>query len=689
MLAPRQSVAAATTNDEADVKTVTEFPRKVREIENTFIPLKDGTRLAARIWLPEDADRNPVPAILEYLPYRKRDGTCDRDALTHPYFAGHGYVAVRVDIRGTGESDGILLDEYLKQEQDDCLEVLQWLARQPWCTGACGMIGISWGGFNGLQVAARRPAELKAIITLCSTDDRYADDIHAMGGCMLVDNVAWASAMFALQSHPPDPALVGERWREMWMQRLENQPLLIDNWLRHQRRDAFWKHGSVCENYADITCAVYAVGGWADGYSNAIPRLLAGLTGPKKGLIGPWAHRYPHFAEPGPRIGFLQECLRWWDHWLKGIDTGIMAEPMYRVWMQESVPPRTYYAERPGRWVAEPSWPSPNVRTQRFALNAEGLAAAASPEVALAHRSPLSIGALAGHWCAYGFAPDLPADQRAEDGKSLLFDGAPLGAAVEILGAPVVTLELAADQPQAQVCVRLNDVAPAGASLRVSYGLLNLSHRESHESPSPLEPGKRYRVRVQLNDIAHVFPAGHRIRVAVSTSYWPIAWPSPAPVTLTLHAGPSTLELPVRPPRAEDAKLTPFLPAEATPALPTTEHRPDKTSECVTYDLISGTTVFTTDEDHGRHTIDAIDFTSDHKKKEIFRIAEDDPASAMIDIANSRRMSRGDWTVRTETRTVMRATATEFIVEATLDAYEGEIRVLSRSWQLRHRRDFV
>jgi hypothetical protein len=682
-------VAAARTNGEADVKTVTELPRKIREIENTFIPLKDGTRLAARIWLPEDAGKNPVPAILEYLPYRKRDGTSERDALTHPYFAGHGYAAVRVDIRGTGESDGILLDEYLKQEQDDCLEVLQWLAKQPWCTGACGMIGISWGGFNGLQVAARRPPELKAVITLCSTDDRYADDIHAMGGCMLVDNVAWASAMFALQSHPPDPALVGERWREMWLQRLENQPLLIDNWLAHQRRDAFWKHGSVCENYADITCAVYAVGGWADGYSNAVPRLLAGLTSPKKGLIGPWAHRYPHFAEPGPRIGFLQESLRWWDHWLKGIDTGLMNEPMYRTWMQESVPPRTYYAERPGRWVAEPSWPSPNIKPERFALNAAGLAAAAASEVALTHRSPLSIGALAGHWCAYGYAPDLPADQRAEDGKSLPFDSAVLDAAVEILGAPVVTLELAADQPQAQLCVRLNDVAPDGASLRVSYGLLNLAHRDSHERPAPLEPGKRYRVRIQLNDIAHVFPAGHRIRVAVSTSYWPIAWPAPAPFTLTLYAGPSALDLPVRPPRAEDARLAAFLAAEATPALRTTQHRADKTTEAVTSDLIGGTTLFTTDEDYGRYTIDDIDFTSDMQKKEAFRIGEQDPTSAVVEIANSRRMSRGDWNVRTETRTVMRCTTEEFIVEATLDAYEGEIRVLSRNWQVRHKRDCV
>jgi hypothetical protein len=317
------------------------------------------------------------------------------------------------------------------------------------------------------------------------------------------------------------------------------------------------------------------------------------------------------------------------------------------------------------------------------------LAAAAAPEVALTHRSPLSIGALAGHWCAYGFAPDMPADQRAEDGKSLLFDSAPLAANLEILGAPVVTLELAADQPQAQVCVRLNDVAPDGASLRISYGLLNLSHRDSHEAPTPLEPGESYRVRVQLNDIAHVFPAGHRIRAAVSTSYWPIAWPSPAPVTLTVFAGASVLELPVRPPRAEDAALTPFLPAEATPALQMTEHRPDTTSERVTYDLTNGTMVFTTDEDHGRYTIDAIDFTSDHTKKELFRIAEDDPTSATIDIANSRNMSRGDWNVRTETRTVMRATATEFIVEATLDAYEGDIRVVSRNSQVRHRRDFV
>jgi hypothetical protein len=663
--------------------------RPVREIENVFIPLRDGTRLAARIWLPEDAEADPVPAILEYLPYRKRDGTAARDALMHPYFAARGYAGVRVDIRGTGDSDGVLLDEYLKLEQDDCLEVLAWLAAQPWCTGACGMIGISWGGFNGLQVAARRPSELKAVISLCSTDDRYADDVHYMGGCLLVDNLAWASAMFSYQSYPPDPAIVGDRWRDMWLERLENQPLLIDNWLQHQRRDAYWKHGSVCENYRDIACPVYAIGGWADAYSNAVPRLLAGLQGPKKGLIGPWAHRYPHFAEPGPRIGFLEECLRWWDQWLKGRDTGIMREPAYRIWMQDWVEPRPYYAERPGRWVCEPSWPSPNIAPASLWLNPDGLGAEPRQGTGLTLRSPLSLGLLAGHWCPYGFAPDLPSDQRKEDGKSLVFDSPPLESRLEILGAPAVTLELSADRPQAQVCVRLNDVAPDGSSLRVSYGLLNLTHRDSHERPEPLVPGRRYRVRVALNDIAHAFPAGHRVRVALSSSYWPIAWPSPEPVELTLFCGASRIELPVRSARPEDAALAPFRAAETPEPMKTTVHRAPTLAETVTRDLVSGETVFRTEEDGGSYTIDHIGMRLEHSKREIFSISETDPGSARAEIAYTHAMQRGDWRVRTETHTAMTATAREFVLHARLDAFESDRRVFSRNWNVRRRRDLV
>jgi uncharacterized protein len=226
-------------------------------IQNTWIPLADGCRLAARIWLPEDAETDPVPAILEYIPYRKTDGTAARDALIHPYFAGHGYAAVRVDLRGSGDSDGVLLDEYLPQEQEDALEVLAWLAEQPWCTGSIGMIGKSWGGFNSLQVAALRPPELKAIVTVCSTDDRYADDVHYLGGCVLGSKMLpWASTMLGLNALPPDPDVVGERWREVWLDRLERTPAFVEAWLTHQRRDAYWKQGSVCEDFSAITCAV-------------------------------------------------------------------------------------------------------------------------------------------------------------------------------------------------------------------------------------------------------------------------------------------------------------------------------------------------------------------------------------------------------------------------------------------------
>ena len=209
---------------------VTTFPRAVRHIENLWIPLADGTRLAARLWLPEDADRDPVPAIVEYIPYRKRDYMRGRDQAMHPWFAGHGYAAVRVDMRGSGESDGVMLDEYTRQEHDDAVEVIAWLAAQPWCTGKVGMMGISWGGFNALQVAARRPPALKAIITLCSTDDRYADDIHYLGGCLLNDNLMWGTVMLIFSARPPDPAIVGADWRAAWLARLEANPFLPEIW---------------------------------------------------------------------------------------------------------------------------------------------------------------------------------------------------------------------------------------------------------------------------------------------------------------------------------------------------------------------------------------------------------------------------------------------------------------------------
>ncbi|WP_136248063.1 CocE/NonD family hydrolase [Halomonas borealis] len=675
------------------MRIIETFPREVIE-EESWIPLADGTRLAVRLWRPADAERAPVPAILEYLPYRKRDLTAERDAQTHRYWAGHGYAGVRVDIRGTGESDGVLTDEYLQQELDDGLAILDWLEAQPWCTGDVGMVGISWGGFNGLQIAALRPPQLKAVITLCSTDDRYADDIHHMGGCLLGDNLSWASTMFDGNACPPDPDLVGERWREMWLERLDGSGLWLATWLQHQRRDAYWKHGSVCEDLSRIECPVYAISGWADGYCNAVFRLLEGLSVPRKGLVGPWAHKYPHLGVPGPAIGFLQESLRWWDQWLKGESTGIMDEPMLRVWMQDSVPPSARYDVRPGRWVAEPSWPSPNILATSFRLTvghdllpeAEGVDDEAVVEV----RSPLSVGLYAGKWCSYNAPPDLPHDQRDEDGGALVFQTPRLEEPLEICGQPVVELELEADQPVAMVALRLSDVATDDKATRVSYGLLNLTHRDSDEHPEPLEPGKRYRVRVCLKHIAQQFSAGHALRLSLSTSYWPLAWPSPRPVRLTLCPGRSRLILPGRAPRpVEEAALPAFAEPEGAPPLAKTLIQPTQETWRVIRDLANDRTTLEVINDEGCHRLDDIGLEIAARVTERYTYAYGSYDSASGWTEWERTFRRGDWQVRTLTRTLMTGDAENFRLRATLDAYEGETRVFAKTWDETIPRDLV
>jgi putative CocE/NonD family hydrolase len=658
----------------------TEFPRRVREIEHTWIPLSDGCRLAARIWLPDDAEEDPVPAVLEFLPYRKNDGTVARDAKRQPYLAGFGYAAVRVDMRGTGESDGILEDEYTEQEQEDALELIAWLAEQPWCTGAVGMWGISWGGFNALQVAAHRPPALKAIMTLCSTDDRYADDVHYRGGCVLaLDMLHWASSMMTWNARPPDPRLAGENWRETWLDRLEAANAWIEPWLSHQRRDEYWKQGSVCEDYSAMECPVYAVGGFADGYTNAVPRLLERLSVPRKGLIGPWAHAFPDDASPGPSIGFLQECVRWFDHWLKGTENGVMDEPMLRVWMQESVEPQPSYEERPGRWVAEPSWPSPHVENQRWDLPPEG-------ERSL--RAVQSTGTEAGAWTAEGQSADLATDQRPDDAFSITYDFEPLAEPLEILGRSSVTLALAVDRPHALVCVRLCEVFPDGTSALVTRGLLNLAHRASHEEPSALEPGARYEVRVPLDVAAHSFPAGHRLRVAVSPAYWPWAWPSPEEVTLTVFGG--RLELPVRAPRAEDEELAAFQDPEHSPPLEIEETEAGPQGRMIRRELATGLVEQIFDWDlGGASRLVAIDLDTSDSSHTVYSIVEGDPLSAAVRFRATSGMGRGDWSTRSQVTSSMTSDAANFHVETELTVTENENEVFMRAWRFAIPRDHV
>ncbi len=665
------------------MKTVTKFPHAYTETEDCWIPMSDGVRLAAKLWLPDMAARKPVPTIIEVLPYRKRDIYAVRDAMHHRYFAGHGYATMRVDIRGTGDSDGHQGVFAAEQERNDTLEVLKWIADQPWSDGQVGMFGISWGGYQGIQTAHCAPPQLKAVIACSYAPDRYYYSQVFRGGCILPRSIRWSSQLFGYKSRPPDPALVGERWREMWMERLEHDTPQIVAALKHQAYDDYWASRRI--DFDRIKAPFYAVSGWADaGYVSAIGETLCALDAPHKALIGAWGHRFPHMGVPGPAIGFLQESLRWYDHWMRGRDSGVMREPVLTAWMAQSAPAKSYYPISPGRWVTEPVWPSPRIKAKRLHMNAGGVlgerAARATP---VASKSPQVLGLECGElmpWFQHGPSPEMPGDQRADDGKSLCFDTPPLAKTVEILGTPTAQLTLCVDRPTAFICVRLCDVAPDGASTRVTYGLFNLTHVESPSKPIRLEPGKQYMVRVPLVDTGYSFVKGHRIRIAVSTSYWPLIWPSPEPVTLTLVAGKSNVELPVRPPRKEDAKAPKFKPPESAPAFPRTVLEPGGRSRVIRTDVGSGETLVEVHDFSGRNRYDEIDLVAEARSVERYRLVEGDPLSATAEVTWTWRFERGDWKIRTETRTHVACTKRDFVITAKIEAFEGETRVFEREF---------
>jgi predicted acyl esterase len=486
--------------------------------------------------------------------------------------------------------------------------------------------------------------------------------------------------------------LVGDSWRDIWQQRLDALEPWVIPWVEHQRRDAYWKHASVCENYSDIKIPVYAIGGWADAYSNPIPRLMAGLDAPCKGLIGPWGHQYMHQTLPNPKMGYMDEALLWWDHWLKGKDTGLMDEPAYRTWVQDSVRPSACHQERPGYWANEAGWPSSNIDNATWYLNNGTLNLQAGSGESISICSPQTTGQCTPFLGSYGHGePEDPVDQRSDDATSACFDGPALKEAISILGAPVANLDVASDQENAFVCVRLNEVLASGESLQISYGVLNLTHRDGHELPEALEPGKRYAIRVQLNDIAHTFAPGSRIRVAVSTAFWPVVWPSPRAATISLVTGVSTLALPVRIRQPSDAGARSLPPPRQSRAHPTSvvvEAEPGFTG--FKTDLNTGMQSFVVQIDSGINRFDRHGWTTRIKTDYQYHIHPDDPTSACVDLKATETYGReGQLDARIEASQKMTCDETHFIIDAEIEVFDGNQLVHSRQWKQRVARDCV
>lgn len=506
--------------------------------------MPDGTRLAARIWLPDAIGAHP--AILEYIPYRKRDMVRIRDARNHPYFASHGYVCLRVDMRGSGDSEGVMQDMYDQDELDDARHVIDWISRQPWCNGRVGMFGTSWGGTASLQAAVDAPGPLKAVIANCATIDRFEDDIHWMGGCLLTDSIEWGATLPAILAAPPDSATVGEGWMAQWKARLDALNFPFEIWARHRTRGAYWRRGSVRFETDRLNCPILTVGGWSDRYANSVMRLVRARPDLCKGIVGPWGHHYPDQGEPGPGISFQDVALEWWDHWLKSDAQSMPNWPALRFWCREFDPPQDRLPVRHGSWMALDELEKED--RVEFHLGDDALSASPLERVTV-HDVPddLAHGACAGDTGYFGRVGGLPLDQAPDDARALCFDSADLAQDVNLLGHATLALGVSVNMRPAQIVCRICEVTPDGRSNLVTRTVHALELDDDLEGPRALEDDGRSVCRITFPTMAYRFAAGNRIRLAISASYWPLVWPAANPARFQVDTSRAVLSLPKPP----------------------------------------------------------------------------------------------------------------------------------------------
>ena len=514
----------------------------VREVEHHWIEMPDGVRLAARIWLPEGA--GAVPAILEYIPYRKRDMVRARDEGNHPFLATHGYACLRVDMRGSGDSEGVMQDMYTPAELDDARWLIDWIARQEWCNGRVGMFGTSWGGTASLQAAVDAPEPLKAVIANCATIDRFEDDIHWMGGCILTDTLEWGATLPAILAAPPDAATVGDGWFGMWEHRLRQMKFPHENWLRETRRDPYWRRGSVRFDADRLGCPILAIGGWSDRYSNSVMPLVEARPDICRGIVGPWGHHYPDRGEPGPEIGFQAVALEWWDCWLGSEAPEMPDWPAMRLWRREFDPPQDRLRMRNGTWIEIDRPQEAGQRCFRLG-NGQLLDRPTGEATELTVPDDLRHGQCAGDTGYFGRVGGLPLEQTPDDERSLCFDSLPLGTDLCIVGRAKLSIEVAPEALPAQLACRLCDVAPDGQSNLITRTIVNLELDDGLNGIRDAVPGHRFRATAGFPTTAYRIAQGHRIRLAVGSSYWPLIWPTGRRSRLRVSTG-ATLELPLQ-----------------------------------------------------------------------------------------------------------------------------------------------
>ncbi|CAN5190046.1 CocE/NonD family hydrolase [soil metagenome] len=620
-----------------------------------FVPMRDGVRVALTTYLPEGAGRFPV--VVESVPYRKDDDCYVRDWQNYLYLADRGIAGVRIDIRGTGASEGVITDEYTAAEMADTVEVLHWAAEQPWSNGNIGMWGISWGGFSSLQTAMLRPEPLQAIMPMHATHDRFATDIHYSGGSvMAAEQGDWPASMIGLNALPPDPEIVGDRWREMWMQRLDQTPQWIFEWFRHQRRDDYWRHGSPCANYGSIAVPTLLIGGWLDGYVDGMLAMLKKLTCPRRAVIGPWGHYRPATGVPEPTFDHFDLMARWFGHHLRGDDNGVMDMPELTSWVRTEPPYDG--AVTTGYWRGDRIWSE----GMKWLLPLPG----SEP---LVWRGPQWVGSHAPAWDRAG-TPST--DSGPDDAESVVFESEPFAQPLSFLGQPLVRLMVNSDQPFGLVAVRLSAVSPSAEAHLISRGSRNLAFPDDLADPHAVIEGEWRLVEVPLLAAAVSIPAGWRLRLAIAGADFPIIWPPARQFSLAIDPERSSAVLPLLPEGGGILDIPP------TPRPPPAPVDIDEDTFDFGVERNGGKATFRRNVAHRERQPGGLVYES--QQHSLTTVEDGDPASMAVNSTGSIRLTRGEWQVGSTYALDIATSPSNFQIEIRLQTQEFGTEVFSRTW---------
>jgi len=659
--------------------SVVEYPDLgVQVVKGVRIPMEDGVRLAGDLYMPLGAaldGSERYACVLEYIPYRKDDVGKPTPSRWYAHLPQNSYVVARVDCRGTGASEGVSTDEYTPQEQRDGYTTVEWLAGEPWCDRHVNMIGISYGGFTSVQVAALQPPHLTSIVPVAFTDNRYTDDVHYKGGLlrMWCDPGFYSGFMIPFNALPPDPGPAGEDWARLWEEHVQSSQAWLLEWLRHQVDGPYWRSGSVGDVADRIKCPVFMVAGWWDAYPSCALRLTQTLTAPWKLLVGPWDHALPDNAVPGPRIDYLPEVVRWLDHWCKGADNGVMDEPPVVVYMQRHDEPVVDLWDKSGAWRAERGWPPPGQVAHTLHLAGDGRlseepASEGSDELRYDARVGVTRGLVQG-----GQPLVLPVDQRLDEVLGLAYTSEPLEEDLTVLGWPRATIQLATTASVMPIAAALAEVTPDGTSALVCKGVVNLTRRSSLTDPEPVVPGERMEIDVELQATGWTFAKGNRIRLALASGDFPELWPTPETGTTTIYRGgdsPSRLVLPVVPaegsaeaPEFAPSQLHPRAARQVTPRI-----------WAVTDDLVSGvrSVQIGFDAVPGQGARTAVDITC--------RVDPRRPAAASLDANCTVARTFEGLVAEGRSKIIIQGTESHFQVSIDLEVLANGAHHASRRW---------